>query len=372
MSHATPFRAEDFLNYQVKAPAFAELARIWIDRMRSLGVDPSKIVHDIEMDKGQVGTGTYPDEFAWWQAGEFDGAFAEIQDFWFQHPNTVGLIERTQDHEASKSGELTVSHLVAANGDETAIAAILFIATALALERQNADHIGLSLAQFRMLHAIARSAAAFCHDRNMGHLYHRQVKYALPNSPIGVHRYLYPENDAPPAAPSPINAIDLRSAMRWMADCHVQLLQRWRPCRIRFPMVLQSDWHARIDALRRVYDARNTADAAQAEARHAAWQERQRIEKAAALEFLKKYPRCQEWRGITDARLTEDIWSKPTWELADEFGISDVAIAKECRKRGIPKPERGFWNKVTAGKIPHPGGIPPRKPTRRRGESRVS
>lgn len=52
------------------------------------------------------------------------------------------------------------------------------------------------------------------------------------------------------------------------------------------------------------------------------------------------------------------IWSKPARDLATEFGISDVAIAKRCKRQGIPKPWRGFWAKVKAGHLPHPQGRP--------------
>jgi hypothetical protein len=35
---------------------------------------------------------------------------------------------------------------------------------------------------------------------------------------------------------------------------------------------------------------------------------------------------------------------------AEQMGISEVAIAKHCRKLGVPVPERGYWNKLQAGK----------------------
>jgi len=30
--------------------------------------------------------------------------------------------------------------------------------------------------------------------------------------------------------------------------------------------------------------------------------------------------------------------------LAKKFGVSDAAIAKQCKKLGIKKPPRGYWN----------------------------
>lgn len=43
------------------------------------------------------------------------------------------------------------------------------------------------------------------------------------------------------------------------------------------------------------------------------------------------------------------VWSMPMQRLAKQVGISDVAIAKHCRKLGIPVPQRGYWNKLNAG-----------------------
>jgi hypothetical protein len=70
------------------------------------------------------------------------------------------------------------------------------------------------------------------------------------------------------------------------------------------------------------------------------------------------HPRYGEWDRLRDAELTRLIWSKPARDVAAEFGISDVAVANRCNKRGIPKPPRGFWAKVRAGHLPHPKGHP--------------
>jgi hypothetical protein len=49
------------------------------------------------------------------------------------------------------------------------------------------------------------------------------------------------------------------------------------------------------------------------------------------------------------------IWSEPTTTLAQRFGISDVGLAKVCRRSNIPAPPRGYWAKVAAGiSIPRP------------------
>jgi hypothetical protein len=53
---------------------------------------------------------------------------------------------------------------------------------------------------------------------------------------------------------------------------------------------------------------------------------------------------------LTREQLYEIVWSEPMHRLGKHIGISDVAIAKHCRRLGIPLPPRGYWNKLHAGK----------------------
>jgi len=39
------------------------------------------------------------------------------------------------------------------------------------------------------------------------------------------------------------------------------------------------------------------------------------------------------------------VWKKPTSQLAEEFGVSDKAVEKWCKKYNIKKPTRGYWQK---------------------------
>lgn len=45
----------------------------------------------------------------------------------------------------------------------------------------------------------------------------------------------------------------------------------------------------------------------------------------------------------------ELVWSKPLTHLARDFGLSDVALHKICRKHNIPNPPLGWWAKHAAG-----------------------
>jgi hypothetical protein len=54
---------------------------------------------------------------------------------------------------------------------------------------------------------------------------------------------------------------------------------------------------------------------------------------------------------LTREQLYELVWSEPMHRLGKQIGISDAAIAKHCRRLGIPLPPRGYWNKHAGKKV---------------------
>lgn len=57
--------------------------------------------------------------------------------------------------------------------------------------------------------------------------------------------------------------------------------------------------------------------------------------------------------------LYEKVWEKPMLKVAEEYGVSSVALGKTCRKLCVPVPGRGHWAKLAHGhqgarKIPLP------------------
>jgi hypothetical protein len=52
---------------------------------------------------------------------------------------------------------------------------------------------------------------------------------------------------------------------------------------------------------------------------------------------------------LTRAELYEKVWATPVRTLAKEFGMSDVGLAKICRKHDIPVPPLGYWRKTETG-----------------------
>jgi hypothetical protein len=47
--------------------------------------------------------------------------------------------------------------------------------------------------------------------------------------------------------------------------------------------------------------------------------------------------------------LYEKVWTTPMRTIAQSYGISDVGLAKVCRKLKIPLPGRGYWARKEAG-----------------------
>jgi len=59
-------------------------------------------------------------------------------------------------------------------------------------------------------------------------------------------------------------------------------------------------------------------------------------------------------------KIYEEIWSEPMIKVAKRYNISDVGLAKVCRKLNIPRPGRGYWEKKEAGKpVPRRPQLPP-------------
>ncbi|MHC8334078.1 hypothetical protein [Pseudomonas sp. LB3P25] len=48
---------------------------------------------------------------------------------------------------------------------------------------------------------------------------------------------------------------------------------------------------------------------------------------------------------FTPKELFDKVWETPVLKLAQEIGISDVALSKACRKAGLSLPSRGHWAK---------------------------
>ena len=52
---------------------------------------------------------------------------------------------------------------------------------------------------------------------------------------------------------------------------------------------------------------------------------------------------------FTRKELYDLVWEKPMTQVAKEIGVSDVAVAKRCRRNKISVPGRGYWRKLETG-----------------------
>ena len=52
---------------------------------------------------------------------------------------------------------------------------------------------------------------------------------------------------------------------------------------------------------------------------------------------------------FTREALHELVWTAPVLEVALRLGVSDVALAKLCRRAAIPVPGRGYWARIDSG-----------------------
>lgn len=63
-------------------------------------------------------------------------------------------------------------------------------------------------------------------------------------------------------------------------------------------------------------------------------------------------------KELSREALYELVWTLPATKLAAQLEISDVAFAKRCKKLDIPRPSRGYWAKLAAGKKPAKKPLP--------------
>lgn len=63
---------------------------------------------------------------------------------------------------------------------------------------------------------------------------------------------------------------------------------------------------------------------------------------------------------FTREALYDLVWQKPLTKLAKGVGLSDVGLAKACRKAEIPLPAQGHWARILAGKTIERPLLPPR------------
>lgn len=62
---------------------------------------------------------------------------------------------------------------------------------------------------------------------------------------------------------------------------------------------------------------------------------------------------------VSRQALYDQIWAQPMTKVAKEYGISNVALAKICKKLNVPCPWRGYWRRKETGKAVKQLTLPP-------------
>lgn len=62
--------------------------------------------------------------------------------------------------------------------------------------------------------------------------------------------------------------------------------------------------------------------------------------------------------SLSRAELYEQVWATPIVQLAKRYGLSDVGLAKACKRHRIPRPSLGYWAKQAVGKAPSRPPLP--------------
>jgi hypothetical protein len=66
----------------------------------------------------------------------------------------------------------------------------------------------------------------------------------------------------------------------------------------------------------------------------------------------------EEKKSFSREELYELVWKIPMLRLARRFGLSDVGLAKVCRRHNIPTPRAGHWAKKRHGKMVRRTSLP--------------
>src|SRR5258706_11881565 len=65
-----------------------------------------------------------------------------------------------------------------------------------------------------------------------------------------------------------------------------------------------------------------------------------------------RYPMPTNYITLSRQALYDLVWTTPMPRLAQDFGITDVALAKRCHAVDNPVPPRGWWARKSAGQNP--------------------
>lgn len=310
-----------------------QVFRFWRRCLDDFGIDLEPLFQSVTIHDPANPVGRQS-EIAWWPAKLIHTKQMDCQRHFDEHPGTRGLTH--PDSYGSSVGEATtIEYLWQKKSDPEITAAILFAASLFSRIGSARKHYPDNWPPIFAVKVLADWA----YERWLGTGRHEMWHYACTTVlPLKSEDHVY--------------RIDsMHALVRYLAEEHTSLLLKYRPVVIEFGKKRDPFIASALDQEQKARRLRMADLESQRKAETVA--EKQRM-KAMRLQ----HPRYGEWVSLSTDEIERLVWSKATSQLAAEFGVSDVAIGKRCNALGIVKPPQGFWNKVAAGKIPHPHGKP--------------
>lgn len=80
-----------------------------------------------------------------------------------------------------------------------------------------------------------------------------------------------------------------------------------------------------------------------------------------ACRWRAKYSSMNDFYYWKREQLYSEVWEEPVTKVGEKYGVSDVAIAKLCRRLRVPVPGRGYWARKAAGQAVKQTPLPPFK-----------
>lgn len=310
-----------------------KISRYWSTRLDNFNIKLEPLFQVIKVHDPANPCGRQS-ELAWWPIKSIQSERMHLQRHFDKYPGTRGPTH--PDAIALSAGETTtIKYLWENKSDPEVVAAILLAGSLFARMESSRKHYPDNWP----LYSAVKILADWAYSRWLGSEQHSAWHYSCTT----VLPYMSEDYD--------YKIDSMHALIRYIAEEHASLLLKCQPVVIEFgterdPFI--------ANALNQEYKAEQQ--------RHAEWESKRKADETAEkqrAEALKlKHPRYGEWGSISLDELERLVWSKATSQLAAEFGVSDVSIGKRCNALGIVKPPQGFWNKVAAGKLPHPKGKP--------------
>lgn len=304
----------------------------WQGEIAALGLSLDPVFQTVRIAAANPAV-TDKADLHWWGQGSIEDNAAKLRRVHDGIVTSIGEHDHCVRHHGIRE---TLEYLYAFRNDPKAVAAVLTAASLRARLFASADAfqpVAEDFADrdaFNQISWIYEAAVNYLRKVDAGFTgWWPTLKLAVP-SPVGSRPQL----------------VDLPKVI---AGEHAEMLRSWVPVVVE--PVLDAERQAALSAKTGHRSAAWYAGRRQKAADRYAQEREERLQNLSA--------RNEQWTKLTREDLERLVWTKATRLIAKDFGVSDVAFAKRCKKAGVSKPPRGFWRKVEKGYIAHPQGVKP-------------